>query len=545
LTARGTPRAAIRLDFDPPLSHGTGPEFGCHFEAPAPRWQVGTPSGAPRCGVAGTARMSHTAKGFDEPFSPESAMILLTRRGGSLPLCLLLALATTSVASAQVVFTVDSVLDEIDDNTADGLCHTAAGSCTLRAAVMQANAVSGFGAEIRLAAATYTLVRPASGSNGPPENGDLNLTTPTVGNPLISIVGTGEATTVIDANQIDRVLAIAAGRSAFLSRLTLRRGFLAPNLIHHGAGISNLGSLTMSHCTVADNVLDSTAGSGGGIYSSGGNLQLLDSTVSGNSARGPGGGIYSAAPLILDRTTVDRNTANEAGGGIASVNTPLNISGSTISRNTSHYFGGGIISVGGSAVLVVTNSTIVLNNADDDAGGISATNASIYSSTIAFNGADVDQDMDGGRGGGIYADGAGPFNIANTLVVGNTLFDAPIYDDCYGTVTSYRRNLFWEIENGCTVAYGGGDGFAILNSLDLLGALQSNGGPTETTALLPNSNAIDLGDSTLGCTGPDGLTLASDQRGAARARGARCDVGAYESGTLFFDGFESGDLSAW
>ena len=67
-----------------------------------------------------------------------------------------------------------------------------------------------------------------------------------------------------------------------------------------------------------------------------------------------------------------------------------------------------------------------------------------------------------------------------------------------------------------------------LNSLDSLGPLQNNGGPTWTHALLRGSNAIDGGDARLGSIGPDSTPLASDQRGATRVVGARCDVGAFE-----------------
>lgn len=457
--------------------------------------------------------------------------------------CAILGLATASAASAVVTFIVDSNLDQIDDDTADGICHTAANTCTLRAAVMQANLSSGAGATIQLAATTYTLIRPASGPDGA-DNGDLNFTTPASGNPVITIVGAGQTATVIDANQIDRVLSVAANRTATLSRLTLRNGFLGGAGIPGGAGIYNSGLLTLDHCTVADNELASTVGNGGGIYHASGVLHLDDSTLHGNVSSGSGGGIFSTAPLFLDRSTVDGNTAHDGGGGIACTAGAVTLAGSTISRNTSHFFGGGIACLSG-APLIVADSTITLNNADSDAGGISAANANVYSSTIAFNGADFDHDVTGGRGGGIYVDGAGPFNLSNTLVVGNNLADSPIYDDCYGTVTSYRSNLFWEIAAGCTISFGGGDGWAILNSLDLLGPLRQNGGPTQTIELLPGSDAIDLGDSALGCTGPEGPPLPTDQRGAARARGVRCDVGAYESGTLFFDGFESGDISAW
>ena len=464
-------------------------------------------------------------------------------RGRSLPSCALffLGLAALHPAAAQVTYIVDSVLDQIDDDTSDGVCHTAADTCTLRAAVMQANLASGAGATIQLSAATYTLTRPASGANGP-DSGDLNFTTPASGDPRITLLGAGESATIIDANQIDRVLKVETGRSATVSRVTLRNGYRSGGSSNQdGGGIYNQGFLILDHATVADNETDGSFGRAAGIYNESGTLDLNDSTVRGNLTTGDGGGILSYTTLRLLRTTVDDNTANGAGGGILSIFSDLIVTASTISRNTSHYFGGGIAAFG---PLIVANSTISLNNADFDGGGIHATVGNIYSSTIAFNGAAVDQDS-GGRGGGIYVDGAGPFNISNTMVVGNTLFDSFIYDDCYGPVTSYRRNLFRDVEVGCTISVGGGDGWTYLNSLDLLGPLRRNGGPTETIALLPGSNAIDNGDSTLGCTGPTGPPLSTDQRGVPRIAGSRCDVGAFEEGVLFFDGFESGDLAAW
>ena len=57
-----------------------------------------------------------------------------------------LALAGPRLLAANAmaaVFNVDSTADEIDTDTSDGLCHTAANTCTLRAALMSANKESG------------------------------------------------------------------------------------------------------------------------------------------------------------------------------------------------------------------------------------------------------------------------------------------------------------------------------------------------------------------------------------------------------------------
>jgi hypothetical protein len=63
----------------------------------------------------------------------------------------------------------------------------------------------------------------------------------------------------------------------------------------------------------------------------------------------------------------------------------------------------------------------------------------------------------------------------------------------------------------------------LTNSNPNLGALASNGGPTQTMALPSGSPAVDAGDPT--------STITSDQRGLPRNQGAQdplSDIGAYE-----------------
>ena len=101
-----------------------------------------------------------------------------------------------------------------------------------------------------------------------------------------------------------------------------------------------------------------------------------------------------------------------------------------------------------------------------------------------------------------------------------------MYDDCTGTLNSSGRNLFWQVI-GCTVNTVNGS-WGILNSLNTLGPLQDNGGPTWTHALLMGSNAIDGTDPSWLCVDYASNPLPTDQRGAARVVGVRCDIGAFE-----------------
>jgi predicted outer membrane repeat protein len=189
--------------------------------------------------------------------------------------------------------------------------------------------------------------------------------------------------------------------------------------------------------------------------------------------------------------------------------------------------GGGIFNVD---VLYVINSTISQNYANTDGGGIYTYRDTIalYNTAVVDNDADHDRDEKGGIGGGVYsAAGSGNrFIVVNSLIAGNTILDAPIDDDCNGTLEGYGWNLLGEV-TGCTFS-GNGTASRGLISLNTIGPLQDNGGATWTQALLPGSAAIDSTNDSLGCVDETGALLPTDQRGATRPVGARCDVGAFE-----------------
>src|SRR6185503_5687368 len=67
----------------------------------------------------------------------------------------------------------------------------------------------------------------------------------------------------------------------------------------------------------------------------------------------------------------------------------------------------------------------------------------------------------------------------------------------------------------------------IVNPNPLLGTLGSNGGPTQTIALLAGSPAIGHGNSAVCATFGPGKVNGVDQRGLPRPASA-CAIGAYE-----------------
>jgi predicted outer membrane repeat protein len=358
-------------------------------------------------------------------------------------------------------------------------------------------------------------------------------------NPLTHGGGINNSGSLIVNNcTFDGNAAYGSGGAIFNSgTLTVTNSTFSNNFARTGGGgIYNDGSLTVTSSTFSNNDTNYDTGggasAGGGIYNSG-ILSVTNSTLSGNSATNYGGGIYSSDTLIVRNSTLSMNHTNAVGGGIfIKGGGTARVSNSTISSNTSDTSAGGIYNAGN---LVMINSTLSGNLANLDGGAMfnnSLGVANIYNSTIAFNAADADADINGGQAGGVYnADGA-VVNLINSLVAGNSVSGAPVYDDCRGTLNSNGGNLIGAESvspsgASCTINIVGGT-WLNLNDLNLLDPLQNNGGPTATIALLPGNNAIDHGNSVYGCVDDNYVSLVTDQRGSARVVGTWCDIGAYE-----------------
>jgi hypothetical protein len=425
----------------------------------------------------------------------------------SAALCLCLLFGFVGAAHATQTFTVNSTLDQIDVDPTDGICETIAQTCTLRAAIMQADVSRSTSVTIIVPPGLYTLTRPIDGSDSP-LGGSLKLTTLSAG-PTIAINGTDAATTIIDAAHVDRVFRVDQDRSAAFSHLTVRNGSIEDGT--GGGGIYILGSLTLDHVVVSDNA----AVLGAGIYNDG-SVAITNSSILRNVAAAYGGGVYSSGGLSVTASTIASNSALEGGG--------VNATGSP----------------------VILNSTIAWNSARESGGGVYffqglPSNAmNMYNSTVVDNEADSDQSNDG-SGGGIYVGINGVFNLYNSVLAGNYHINVAFGDDCDGPVKTHAYNRFGNTSQ-CQITQVSG-AYALLNSLDDLGLLQDNGGPTQTIALLAGSNAINGAAAT--CLDANSTPITTDQRGFPRNVG-NCDIGAYEFGAInpndkiFKDGFDIG-----
>jgi hypothetical protein len=298
-----------------------------------------------------------------------------------------------------------------------------------------------------------------------------------------------------------------------------------------GGGID--GGVTITNSTVSGN--HAPAGHGGGVS---GSFTVTGSTVSGNNAAS-GGGLYGNGRTITDSTVANNTSNGNDGGGVYDTGS-ITISGTTIAGNqaTGTYRQGGGIYVGGpSSILNLTNSTLSGNSATGYGGGLSSATSSnatvnLQNDTINRNTANSDADTTG-HGGGIDQAPSVTVHLKNTIVAGNTDMSATgKQPDCNGNASGVIRHVISQGYNlfgtttGCSVSLSSGD--QDLGGVDpQIAPLADNGGPTQTSALLLGSPAIDAGNPLPPGSGGDACA-AADQRGVSRPQGTSCDIGAFE-----------------
>ncbi|MEL6552022.1 MAG: DUF4347 domain-containing protein [Cyanobacteria bacterium J06621_11] len=156
-----------------------------------------------------------------------------------------------------------------------------------------------------------------------------------------------------------------------------------------GGGIRNDGTLSISRSTISNNTSIGTSnlsGGGGIINTIGSNLTVTETTLSGNIALN-GGGLRNDGTLTLKNSTLSNNNANGAYGGGGLVNIfgfgtsgNAQIINTTISGNSAESAGGALSVAGGQ--VDIRNSTLVDNTAATFGGGISATGIVNLSNTI-------------------------------------------------------------------------------------------------------------------------------------------------------------------
>ncbi|HEX5617052.1 MAG TPA: choice-of-anchor Q domain-containing protein [Solirubrobacteraceae bacterium] len=208
----------------------------------------------------------------------------------------------------------------------DGVCNA---DCSLREAI----AAAGDGDVVVLGTGTYNLTL-----------GQLLL------DDEFTIDGTGARSTTIRGDDINRI-AHVTGNGVTLTDLTVTRGRAGPtaspdagaggafnvgaagelrligvalksNTAYlHGGAIANAGNVSFVESTASGNVAGNAefSGQGGAIYlgASGEAVDLLNSTISGNTAVGggsQGGGVYASGNYESQHVTIANNTAVQGAG---------------------------------------------------------------------------------------------------------------------------------------------------------------------------------------------------------------------------------------
>lgn len=409
--------------------------------------------------------------------------------------------AVPACAHAASTFTVDSGDDTPDASVADGLCKTADDTCTLRAAIQQANKTwEQLDAPDQIVfASNIGLIR-------------LNSQLPEITTNM-DIRGPGAAKLTLWGNSSaqQRVFQISWA-PVRISGLTITHGYADTG----GAVSTYMASVTLADCVISG----SSATTGAGIYGWGGTVRLERSTVATNSATTDGGGVYAyMADVDVVDSTFDRNAAND-GGAISSRSGDVTVTRSTLSHNFALVDGGALNVFSGRVDLL--SSTLAGNSAWSAGGAISSDEADLtaYNSTIAGNTATA-------AAGGIT--NGGTTVLGSTIVAGNRAPSQPDMASLHG-VASAGGNLIGDGTGVKFTTNGGladqiGTAAAPIDpklARDTSGAVRlgDRGGPTKTTTLLPGSPAIDRG--------ADSPAPETDQRGFPRLLGAHVDVGAVE-----------------
>ncbi len=393
--------------------------------------------------------------------------------------CALLASTQGRPALADT-FTVTKTTD-----TADGSCNA---DCSLREAIIEANANTGTFDTINFAAATnglaITLSRAGTGENAA-STGDLDIV-----NNLTTIEGNGAGVTIIDGGDIDRVFEVILGKTVYLSDLTIRDG----NTAAQGGGITaaTSASLTLTNVVVTSN----SANDGAGVWTAA-STTITDSTISNNLAASTGGGIFNAdstGVLTLTGSTLSGNNAGGAGGGGLTNYHNAFLTNVTVSSNSSTNSGGG-----GGGIYNHTTTNLELTNV-----------------TISHNTA-----ASATGGGGIRNSSTATAHLWNTIVASNTGGGGNCSTGTgHVAVTEHGDNL----DSANTCVFGStGD---LINTNPSLGALQVNAPGTTATRALPAGSPAVNHNVTGAC--PTSGCPTADQRGVARPQGGTADIGAYE-----------------
>jgi hypothetical protein len=289
----------------------------------------------------------------------------------------------------------------------------------------------------------------------------------------MTITGPGLSSLTISGNNLYRVFDLTQiAITVSISNLTIANGKVTGN----GAGVNNPGvsNFTVTNCLFTNCYANGTYAVGGAIYSNG-TMTVTNCSFTSNTAA------TSSCIAMQGVTTVGNCTFSGNTGTPINVNNSATIYNSTFYNNTGFY--SGAVTVWGALTLL--SSTISGNTST---GATTGTNDP--------------------SGGGLFKSEYSTLILKNTIISGNSGGN---------DFSSYQGNR--SIETAAnniigTISSSSATSASRVIGDPLLGALQNNGGTTQTMAVGAGSVAINAGNATASNASPvSGL----DQTGATRS----------------------------
>ena len=461
--------------------------------------------------------------------------------GLALPLAI--AMGPTADASLPGTVKINTSADTVDASPGDGDCADAAGACSLRAAVEEANA----NGDIDTIIFDNTAAVLGLGD-------DIDVTS------SLTIRGFNSS---VDAAGINRAFDVAAGASLAATGFDITGG-VAPGT-ESGGAVRNAGNTTLTRVNISDSTATGGMGASGGAVFNSGTLTVNNSRFTGNSATraggaieadggttnlngthlisnstgpmpGNGGGLHitGEGTVNVNRSLVQNNTASAEGGGLwNSAGGTMNVNFSVIMGNTASGAeadngGGGVYNDAGDLILngawitgntadgasgsgggvlnnagsltTVSQTRIWNNSANRAGGGVEAVDG-----TTIIDDSHIYRNTTGaapGNGGGLHLTGDGVVQVSNTSVADNVAANegGGLWNSAAGTMTVDNARIFRNEAQGADADNGGGGIYNDAGDLSVSGGfLRANtatGASGSGGGILNNAGSLSV-DGTL------------------------------------------------
>jgi CSLREA domain-containing protein len=295
-------------------------------------------------------------------------------------------------------FTVNSTADQVDAIPGDGVCASAANLCTLRAAVLEANALPG-GDTVTLPPGIFRLSLTGADEDVA-ATGDLDVTD------ALEVTGAEIDATVLDGYGADRIFDVLGASPFGLANLTLRRGRASGA---DGGGVRHAGPAPLTLTTVR--LARNFASAGAAVHHGGGGLAVTGCVFEENLA-GSGGAIYKTGPgaLAVSESVFLSNVASGGSGGAIAFEGPetVAIAGSRFVATSGG--GGGAVSIDGAAGVAISSSQFEDSQSYGNGGAVSYSGpgATTVSGTTFTGG------LAGGSGGALFVDADGSLDVTGS-----------------------------------------------------------------------------------------------------------------------------------